>query len=297
MLNYRAFLWVTPFLAMYTLARIVPTEPTENQSFRTGETCPITWTSDGAVDGWKSMRIDLMSGVQPATSVAVNVAESVSGSEASSFSWTCPSVEFDGPVYSYMFTPLDGSDGPIYSPQFTASIDTLRDADAPGAPEPSQTNIADVADGAAHIADPGPDADDGEEMLENIDSDLGGADSSPTGDSNNANNFIVAGSSSTPEASPSTEIVGLREEIQLGPLETEITRTIQGHRQTTIPDPTPTTSSRFVTILSTSSNGSAFTEFGNSTRSSTDGSTRQSTGDVQGVIHLLLLAICMTWFM
>jgi hypothetical protein len=44
-----------------------------------------------------------MSGVQPGTTVVVDVAASVSltGSEAS-FSWICPTVDFDGPVYSYM---------------------------------------------------------------------------------------------------------------------------------------------------------------------------------------------------
>ncbi|CAG8737241.1 14944_t:CDS:1, partial [Acaulospora colombiana] len=119
---------------------------------------------------------------------------------------------------------------------------------SPEPPEASQTNIADVADGAAHIADPGPNADDGEEMLERIDTDLGGSDSSPTGDSVDGSNFILAGASITPEASPSTEIVGLREGVQIAPLETEVTRTVQGHRQAITSTPAATSSSGFVIV-------------------------------------------------
>lgn len=65
-----------------------------------------------------------MSGNPPGASVIDNVVESVgtTASDPTSFSWTCPPVDFDGPVYSYMFTPNDSLDPPEYSSQFTASI-------------------------------------------------------------------------------------------------------------------------------------------------------------------------------
>jgi hypothetical protein len=130
-------------------------------------------------------------------------------------------------------------------------------------------------------------------MLENIDSDLGGSDSSPTGDTNSASNFM-AGASVTPEseASPSIEFIGLQEGIQPAPTEVAITRTIQQDRH-----PTSTSSNRLVVVYGTSRNVSTSTEAANSTRSSTDGSIRQSASDVQGVLHLLILALCMSWFM
>ncbi|CAG8731833.1 1436_t:CDS:2, partial [Acaulospora colombiana] len=94
MLRYHTFLWAVPFLTAGTLAKIVPKEPTENQSFRTGEAGSVL----------SSVFTDLMSGAQPEATVVSNVAESVSltGPGASSFSWTCPAVESEGPVYSYM---------------------------------------------------------------------------------------------------------------------------------------------------------------------------------------------------
>ncbi|CAG8771883.1 7865_t:CDS:1, partial [Acaulospora colombiana] len=51
------------------------------------------------------------------------------------------------------------------------------------------------------------------------------------------------------------------------------------------------------TVYGTSTNGSASTDAGSSNRSSTDGSTRRTAKDVQGVVRLFVLAICMTWFM
>jgi hypothetical protein len=45
-----------------------------------------------------------MSGTPPSAFVIENVAESVgtTGADPTTFSWTCPPVDFDGPVYSYM---------------------------------------------------------------------------------------------------------------------------------------------------------------------------------------------------
>jgi hypothetical protein len=45
-----------------------------------------------------------MSGTPPSASVVETVAESVgtTGADPNTFSWTCPTVDFDGPVYSYM---------------------------------------------------------------------------------------------------------------------------------------------------------------------------------------------------
>jgi hypothetical protein len=45
-----------------------------------------------------------MSGTPPSASVIETVAESVGTTDAdpNTFSWTCPTVNFDGPVYSYM---------------------------------------------------------------------------------------------------------------------------------------------------------------------------------------------------
>jgi hypothetical protein len=43
--------------ASAVLAEIVPTTPTEDQIFHTGDPCSIVWDPDTAPDGWKTMRI------------------------------------------------------------------------------------------------------------------------------------------------------------------------------------------------------------------------------------------------
>lgn len=44
-------------LASSVLAEIVPTTPTEDQIFHTGDQCTMAWNPDTAPDGWKTMRI------------------------------------------------------------------------------------------------------------------------------------------------------------------------------------------------------------------------------------------------
>jgi len=114
--------------AVPALAEIVPVTPTEDEIFRTGDNCVISWDPDTQPGGWKTMRIgehrstlsshsrlnsssDLMSGNPPSASVIETVVESVGTTESdpTSYSWTCPTVDFDGPVYSYKVNTLECS--------------------------------------------------------------------------------------------------------------------------------------------------------------------------------------------
>lgn len=157
-------LWVALATISPVFTEIVPVRPTEEEIFSTGEPCLIQWDADTSPGGWKTMRIgrvafiaihpehthpdtctlDLMSGTPPSASVIENVAESVGTTDAdpNTFSWTCPPVDSEDPVYSYMvgdlapflsshltlfffqFTPMDSLDPPEYSSHFTVrSVD------------------------------------------------------------------------------------------------------------------------------------------------------------------------------
>jgi hypothetical protein len=43
--------------ASSVLAEIVPTTPTEDEIFHTGDQCTMSWNPDTAPDGWNTMRI------------------------------------------------------------------------------------------------------------------------------------------------------------------------------------------------------------------------------------------------
>ena len=43
--------------AVPALAEIVPVTPTEDEIFRTGDACVISWDPDTQPGGWKTMRI------------------------------------------------------------------------------------------------------------------------------------------------------------------------------------------------------------------------------------------------
>ncbi|KZO92867.1 hypothetical protein CALVIDRAFT_566976 [Calocera viscosa TUFC12733] len=87
------------------LGIIVPTTPDSSGVYPSGTNCPIAWTQD-TTGVWDSFTIELMTGPNnPMVSLEV-VASGLDGTDAgiASFSYPCPTVDINAPIYFYQFT-------------------------------------------------------------------------------------------------------------------------------------------------------------------------------------------------
>lgn len=167
-----ALLFLLFAFASISIATITPYTPNRNDVFQAHEPCPISWGPDNP-DGWRAMRIDLVSGNYPVVHHVVTVVHSID-SLSGSLTWTCPEIKFDGAFYSYMFTPLDISDNSVYSAQFSIHHE----------------NLSTMFD-HSHVINVATDTiDSGEEMLEDVDPALGGSDGDNS-QSNGQPNFVA----------------------------------------------------------------------------------------------------------
>jgi len=95
-----------PVLAASALAIITPTTPDSSGVYPAGSNCPIAWTQD-PTGVWSSFTIELMTGPNnPMVELEV-VASGLDGTTAtgiSSFSYPCPQVDINAPIYFYQFS-------------------------------------------------------------------------------------------------------------------------------------------------------------------------------------------------
>lgn len=310
-------LWIALVISP-AIAEIIPAAPTEEEIFRTGEPCLIEWDADTQPGGWKTMRIDLMSGTPPSASIIENVAESVgtTGADPATFSWTCPPVDFDGPVYSYMFTPIDSLDPPEYSSQFTITGFT-GSVDIPGAASASvplsatstdvevsiPTDIADASQGAIHLGHQN--SANGEEMLEDIPAALGGSDSPTRPAVADGPNFLsqaIASGPVSPAGNPLTEAgTGARFGHAMAPMVPDSGVAAIGDVST--PDDqsassrAPGSTTRSMASGGMSSTASASSSPSLSARNSTaTSSASRSSRHEEGMVRVLLFAFCVGHF-
>lgn len=320
-MHHRSSLFlIAAAVASPALAEIVPLTPTEEEIFRTGDTCVISWDPDTQPGGWKTMRIDLMSGNLPGASVVDTVTDSVgtTPSDPTSFSWTCPPVEFDGPVYSYMFTPNDSLDPPEYSSQFTitsftGSVDAAGVASAsvsfnpsPTDPDvyvPSETDVADASQGAIHLGHQA-DADSGEELLEDMPTPLSGSDNPQTTAGPEGGNFLVQAIDDTsPDASHIKSADGPQALLQEAQAEVStITHgvaaaaTAQAGSVTASANPGEATGEATRMLVSTTRSASTSAVSASTTRSNLTDSSVPALRHVDGVVRALLFALCVGHF-
>ncbi|KAJ7493310.1 hypothetical protein B0H11DRAFT_2005842 [Mycena galericulata] len=91
--------------ALLSQAIVTPNEPGPGDSFNEGAACSIGWAGDTTGStAWKSMSIELMTGSNEAMTHVTTVASNQDGTVAGTFSYTCPPVNPNSPIYFYQFT-------------------------------------------------------------------------------------------------------------------------------------------------------------------------------------------------
>ncbi|KIM25597.1 hypothetical protein M408DRAFT_331135, partial [Serendipita vermifera MAFF 305830] len=288
--------------------------------FWTGGSFFLFLGSGSAAWGLEAVGLDLMSGNLPGASVVDTVTDSVgtTSSDPTSFSWTCPPVDFDGPVYSYMLTPNDSLDPPEYSSQFTitsftGSVDVAGVASAsvsfnpsPTDPDvyvPSETDVADASQGAIHLGHQA-DADSGEELLEDMPTPLSGSDNPQTTAGPEGGNFLVQAIDDTsPDASHIKSADGPQALLQEAQAEVStITHgvaaaaTAQAGSVTASANPGEATGEATRMLVSTTRSASTSAVSASTTRSNLTDSSVPALRHVDGVVRALLFALCVGHF-
>jgi len=93
------------------LASPTPTFPGPSDSFTALGQCNIAWTLDtNATKPWTTMNIELMTGSN-AQMVHMRTVATVDATKQTTFSWICPEVNPNAPIYFYQFScPSDPTD-------------------------------------------------------------------------------------------------------------------------------------------------------------------------------------------
>jgi len=115
-------------------AQVIPTGPAPGDKFISGQDCTIQWDAD-TTGTWKTAYIELMSG-NNIDMIHLTTVTTFDGTDASktSFTWTCPKVTLQSPVYFYQFTST-GTGSPEWTGRFSITADGNPVA-APNATQP-----------------------------------------------------------------------------------------------------------------------------------------------------------------
>jgi len=140
---------VATLLSIPLLARadVVPTEPAPGDVFNAGAQCTINWNLD-TTGQWKSLGIELMTGDNLGM-VHLTTVATVDGTTTSSFSWTCPEVTINGPIYFYQFS--SPNQNRTWTGRFTIASASGATVPAPNAKQPDGE---DIPWGAGSLSDP-----------------------------------------------------------------------------------------------------------------------------------------------
>jgi len=111
----------------------VPTGPSPGSFADEGSPCLIQWTAD-TTGKWTVMNIELMTG-NNTNMVHMRTVVTVDGTDASntSFTWTCPSVSPNEPIYFYQFSTPSAPSNLTWTGRFTI-------AGTDGSSEPAEFN-------------------------------------------------------------------------------------------------------------------------------------------------------------
>jgi hypothetical protein len=121
-------------------AIVTPNAPGPGDSFNEGTKCSLSWAGDTeSTTAWANMAIELMTGKNEAMVHVTTVATGQDGTKEGSFSYDCPEVTPNSPIYFYQFTS-GGTPNVTWTTRFTiAAADgsstpaTLKETDGSGA--------------------------------------------------------------------------------------------------------------------------------------------------------------------
>ncbi|KAG8914604.1 hypothetical protein FRC01_003993, partial [Tulasnella sp. 417] len=116
-----------------------------------GGDCVISWTPD-ATGAWKETNIQLMTGdnwnMVPITTIAT---VDTTSAAATSYTWTCPDVSPNAPIYFYQFSHAAEPANLVWTTRFTIAAADGSTVAAENQTQPDGTN---VAWGIGQLADP-----------------------------------------------------------------------------------------------------------------------------------------------
>ncbi|KAJ7933739.1 hypothetical protein B0H13DRAFT_1700567, partial [Mycena leptocephala] len=103
------FITVLASSVLVSQADLLASEPGPGEAFNEGSTCRIGWVGDDSGSTtWKTMTIELMTGSNLAMvsllSTHPSVATGLDGTTAGTFTYTCPEVTPNSPIYFYQFS-------------------------------------------------------------------------------------------------------------------------------------------------------------------------------------------------
>ncbi|GJF00279.1 hypothetical protein PsYK624_165630 [Phanerochaete sordida] len=142
--------FATVLAAMTVRADPDPSEPGPGSVYNEGSNCLVSWDPDTS-GSWKTMNIELMCG-DNFNMVHLTTVATVDGTDATkaSFTYPCPQVAPNAPIYFYQFTSPDSPDT-LWTTRFAI-------ADASGnvtpAPNATQPNGDSIPWGIGQLADP-----------------------------------------------------------------------------------------------------------------------------------------------
>ncbi|KAI8060896.1 hypothetical protein BC940DRAFT_311090 [Gongronella butleri] len=93
-------------------ATMAPSYPSPGTTWKEGQQYTILWADDGTspsiAQGWKSFKIDFMTGDNNNQTFLENVASNLDGTAISNYTWTAPAVNPHSAIYFFMFTNSAG---------------------------------------------------------------------------------------------------------------------------------------------------------------------------------------------
>lgn len=120
-----ASIFVLTVASLFALGQAAAPYPLAKDQVKTGDQCTIGWqaaTSDLA--NWQGFSIELMTGSNTNMIPLKTLTTGQDGTKDGSFSYTCPAVTINAPIYFYRFNPGKSGVNPNYSSRFAiASID------------------------------------------------------------------------------------------------------------------------------------------------------------------------------
>lgn len=144
-----ALLAASSFIPVARAGSPYPTEPVKGDVYNSGSKCRIAWKGDETSDTmWKGMSIQLMTGPNLNMVQLINVATDQDGTVDGTFSYECPEVTFNAPIYFYRFTSPGSAGNPNFSTRFTIASSTGKVEDAPTQIQPGSNEAIPWGTGA-----------------------------------------------------------------------------------------------------------------------------------------------------
>ncbi|PPQ95968.1 hypothetical protein CVT26_016184 [Gymnopilus dilepis] len=154
MFSAQAFAALLALAASPLLVRadVTPLTPAPGDSFNAGTTCTTTWSGDSnSTTAWKNMAIELMTGPNLDMIHLTTVATNQDGTQSGSFSFPCPPVTINAPIYFFQYS-APGTTVKEWTTRFTIASSSGQTVAAPNATQPESNDP--IPWGAGALQDP-----------------------------------------------------------------------------------------------------------------------------------------------